>query len=152
MDFTYKDWRVIISSDKKNIILDKNFVDLDGILIDMPGEYEKSWFLMYVKKSDNIMYFHFRVEWNWIAYIPEIPKDIDSKILDFFGQLDILIAPFSKSEQKLIENIEPRMIVSFSEKSSDLIPLLGEPVSNSNSYKLKMQDISVDKTSLVILQ
>lgn len=152
MDFNYKDWNITISSDKKNIILEKNKIILDELEIDTAWEYEKSGFLMYVREFENILYFYFRVEGNWLAYIPLIPKEIDSKILDLFGNLDILIAPFSKSEQKLIESIEPRMMISFADNSSDLVSIFGEAISDSSSYKLKSSDISLDKTALVILR
>lgn len=152
MDFNYKDWNITISSDKKNIILEKNKIILDELEIDTAWEYEKSGFLMYVREFENILYFYFRVEGNWLAYIPSIPKEIDSKILDLFGNLDILIAPFAKSEQKLIESIEPRMMISFAENSSDLVSIFGEAISDSSSYKLKSSDISLDKTALIILR
>ncbi len=41
-------------------------------------------------------------------------------IFDFFGQLDVLVAPFSKAEQKFLEQIEPKMLVTFAPTGSDL--------------------------------
>ncbi len=106
---------------------------------------------MYVRESAGIFYYLFRAEGNWVAYIPSIPTEIESKILDFFGQLDILVAPFSKSEQKFLEQIEPKMLISFAPNAPDLISALGDAIAHSTSYKLKTQDISSEKTSLVIL-
>lgn len=151
MEFSFKNNIVTISSDKKSIILENNTVTLDGFLVDVAGEYEKSGFLLYSREHDGIKYFHFRVEGYWLAYISLIPSEIPASILDFFGQLDILIAPFSKSEQKFLEQIEPKMLISTKDTASDLVQILGMEVSSGDSYKLKSQDISSEKTTLVIL-
>lgn len=152
MEFLYKNNTITISSEKKNIVLSDNHVDLDGLQIECAGEYEKSGFLMYVREDQKIHYYMFRVEGFWIGYIPEIPTEIDAKIFDFFGQLDVLVAPFSKTEQKFLEQIEPKMLVTFAPTGSDLVAVLGAEIASGNNYKLKNQDISQDKTSLVILQ
>lgn len=153
MDFLFKDGNVNIISDKKNISLEKDQIILDELSIDSAWEYEKWGFLMYVKEVDMVRYYYFRVEWYWVAYIPVIPQwEMDSKILDFFGQLDILVAPFSISEKKLLEQIEPRMLVTFSEKANDLVWLFGAESYRGDSYKLKSQDISSEKTALIILE
>lgn len=152
MEFTYKDGEIIISSDKKNIILRSESVSLDELNIECAGEYEKSGFLMYVRESNNIRYYYFRVEGNWIGYIPEVPTEIESKILDFFGQLDILVAPFSKSEQKFLEQIEPKLLITSAENASDLSSVFGQEITSGTNYKLRSQDISQEKTAFVILQ
>lgn len=151
MDFNYKNNSVTLTSEKKSIILNEDSVNLDGLIIDCAGEYEKSGFLMYARTSAEITYYYFRVENLWIGYIPTIPTEIEPAIAEFFGQLDILIAPFSKNEKNFLEQIEPKMLISFSNTGSDLVPVLGECVSNSHSYKLKLQDISSEKTALVLL-
>lgn len=151
MEFIRKDNQVIISSEKKEIILGSENITLDTLFIDTPGEYEKGGFLMYVREDEAIRYYHFRVEGYWIGYISGIPTEIPAQILDFLGQLDILVAPFGKTEQKFLEQIEPKMLVSFSDSAADLVQLLGTEVSSGTNYKLKAQDISTEKTSLVIL-
>lgn len=98
-------------------------MNLDGLLIECAGEYEKSGFLMYVREFENVRYFSFRVEGYWVGFISDIPTQIPSDILDFLGQIDILVVPFSKSEQIFIEQIEPKIIISFSPLASDLIPV-----------------------------
>lgn len=152
MDITYNSQNIEIFSEKKKILLSPENIILDELLIDCPGEYEKWGFLLYAREHNEILYYHFRVEGNWIAYIPQTPStEIDSQILEFFWQIDILIAPFSKTEQKYLEQIEPKMLVSFKENAADLTPILGEPLVVSSSYRLKSQDISSDKTSFAIL-
>lgn len=49
---------------------------------------------MYVREHEGIRYFSFRVEGFWIGYISGIPNEIPAEIIDFLGQLDILLSPF----------------------------------------------------------
>lgn len=151
MDFIRKENTVTIVSDKKNIILKPNSILIDDFVISCAGEYEKSGFLFHVRENDGIFYAHFRIEGEWIGYISSIPTDLDTKILDFFGQLDILLAPFSKSEKKLLEQLEPRMLISFSDASQELATLFASEIPASTSYKLKSADINTDKTTIVPL-
>ena len=151
MEFSLNNTTVSVLSEKKVISLDPTHITLDNLVIDCPGEYEKSGILMYVRQHDGIMYAYFRVEGYWLGFISSVPQEIPADILDFFGQLDILVAPFAKSEQKFIEQIEPKMLVSFAESSSDLVQILGNELNTDGSYKLKAQDITSDKTSFVRL-
>lgn len=151
MEFTFKNKNITISSEKKNIVLGAESVILDEFVVDVAGEYEKSGFLLYARTSQEITYYHFRAEGLWIGYIPTIPAEIEASIAEFFGQLDILVAPFSKNEKKFLDQIEPKMLVTFSENGADLASVLGEAISSGNNYKLKVSDISTEKTSLVLL-
>lgn len=151
MEFIFKDKAISLNSEKKNISFHHENVNLDGLLIDSAGEYEKSGFLMYAREKDGIRYFSFRVEGFWIGYISEVPTEIPAEIIDFFGQLDVLVAPFGKNEQRFVEQIEPKILVSFAETAMDLSPIFGPEIASGNSYKLKSADISQEKTSLVIL-
>lgn len=150
MEFAYKSNEIILTSEKKQIVLSGNTLVLDGLTIDTAGEYEKGGFLLYVRDVD-VRYCHFRAEGQWIGYIPEIPAEIDAKTLDFLGQLDILIAPFAKSEQKFLEQIEPRLLISYASNAAELISVLASDATVVSCYKLKSQDVSAEKTSLVIL-
>lgn len=152
MEFLYNNNTITVSSDKKSITLDGNLMELDGLSITCSGEYEKSGFLIYAQDFEDIRFFMFRVEGFWIGYFSQIPTvELPSKIFDFLGNVDILLAPFGKKEQVLLEQIEPKMLVSFGENASELVPVLGQEISSGNSYKLKAQDLSQDKTSFVIL-
>lgn len=152
MEFLFKNGSISVSSDKKNIIFENNTVVLDEFFIDCPGEYEKSGFLLYVRDFDGCFCVHFRAEGEWLGYMSCIPSSSEQKILDFFGQLDILIAPFSREQKSLLDQIEPRMLVAYGEKSGDLATMFGSEIAPSDSYKLKSQDINTDKTTIVPLQ
>lgn len=54
-------------------------------------------------------------------------------------------------QKKFIEQIEPRILVSFGDVALELSSIFGPEISSGNSYKLKATDISQDKTALVIL-
>lgn len=83
MDFLYKNARISLESEKRTIELQDQSIVLDGMTIDMAGEYEKSGCLMYVWQKDDVRLYHFRVEGYWIAYIPTLLADISPEALDF---------------------------------------------------------------------
>jgi hypothetical protein len=62
MDFSYKNSTLTITSDKKEIILTPDTITLDGLPIDLPGEYEKSSILMYAFAKNDEKLYHFRTE------------------------------------------------------------------------------------------
>ncbi|PID83699.1 hypothetical protein CSB09_04805 [Candidatus Gracilibacteria bacterium] len=151
MEFLVQDGAIQIVSHKKNITLDTTNVLLDGMAITCAGEYEKSGFLLYVKQWNQKWVYHFRVEGYWIAYIPDFVTEIDSDTINFLGQIDILVMPAGKSSQKVIEQIEPKMLVTYGEKASEVPALFGENFEPVTKYKVKASDISVEKTSCVTL-
>ena len=85
MEFIYKNNTVTLVSDKKEINLSPEAVVLDGLSIELPGEYEKSGCLMYSFSKNDEKLYHFRSEGYWIAYIPNIISDISTDALDFLG-------------------------------------------------------------------
>jgi hypothetical protein len=62
MEFVYKIGSIQIEFDKKSIILKDQMIDLDGLVIDIAGEYEKSGVLMYAYTKNDERLFHFRAE------------------------------------------------------------------------------------------
>jgi hypothetical protein len=83
MDFSYKNSTLTISSEKKEIVLTPDSVILDGLTIELPGEYEKSSILIYSFHKNDERLYHFRAEGYWIAYIPTLLSDISTEALDF---------------------------------------------------------------------
>lgn len=151
MEFLVQNGAINIVSDKKNTILDNEKVSIDEMVIDCAGEYEKSGILLYVNKWDNQWMYYFRIEGYWIGYIPDFLTEIDSEKLKFFGQLDILIMPTAKASHKLIEQIDPKMLITYGEKASEVPALFGENYEPVEKYKLKAGDISVEKTACIVL-
>lgn len=151
MEFIYKNNTVTLISDKKEITLSPEGVTLDGLSIELPGEYEKSGCLMYSFSKNDEKLYHFRSEGYWIAYIPEILSDISTDALDFLGGVDILVMPGAKSVQPTLEKVEPELLVTYGDSASEIALALGSTVEILPKYKLKDADLSMEKTTCVIL-
>lgn len=70
MDFFKNTTNICISSDKKEIVLGENVINVDGMIIDFPGEYEKSGILVQVKEENEKLFFTLQIEGKIIAYVP----------------------------------------------------------------------------------
>lgn len=150
MDFSFKDSHVVITSDKKEILLNLDTINLDGLSIELPGEYEKSGCLMYAWDKNDEKLYHFRTEWTWIAYIPSLLSDISPEALDFLGSVDVLVMPGAKSMQSVLEKVEPRMIVTYGESAHEIATPLGT-IEIVSKYRLKEADMSSEKTGCIFL-
>jgi hypothetical protein len=150
MEFIFRDNNIILSSDKKEILLTPETVILDGLDIALPGEYEKSGCLMYAWHKNDEKLYHFRTEGYWIAYIPALISDISPEALDFLGSVDVLVMPGAKSMQNVLEKVEPRMIVTYGESAHEIATPLGA-IEVVTKYKLKEADLSSEKTGCVVL-
>jgi hypothetical protein len=150
MEFTIKNSIIIISSEKKEILLTPEMVVLDGLDIALAGEYEKSGCLMYAWHKNDEKLYHFRTEGYWIAYIPKLLTDISPEALDFLGSVDVLVMPGAKSMQNVLEKVEPRMIITYGELAHEIATPLGA-IEVVPKYKLKEADLSSEKTGCVVL-
>jgi hypothetical protein len=150
MDLSLKNSTITITSDKKEILLTPTTVILDGLDIELPGEYEKSGCLMYVWDKNDEKLYHFRTEGYWIAYIPSLLSDISPDALDFLSTIDLLIMPGAKSMQAVLEKVEPRLLVTYGESAHEIATPLGA-LEATSKYRLKEADLSSDKTGCVIL-
>ena len=151
MEFTIKNWNITITSDKKEIVLTPESVTLDGLAIELPGEYEKSGCLMYAFSKNDEKLYHFRTEGYWIAYIPQILTDISTEALDFLGGVDILVMPGAKVMQPALEKVEPELLITYGESAHEIALALGAITEVVTKYKLKDADLSMEKTACVIL-
>ncbi len=151
MEFLLKNNLLSIESEKKIIELGNPSLILDGMSIDMAGEYEKAGVLLYVHTDNEVNYYHFRVEGYWIAYIPLVITEISSDILEFLGNIDILVMPGAKSMQGVLEKIEPRRIVTYGESAHEIATALGKVEPAIAKYKFKEADLSNEKTGCVVM-
>ena len=141
----------MITSEKKTLTFSPEKVEVDGLLIDCAGEYEKSGFLVYLRKYDDYLYYHFRVEGYWMGYIPNLPTEMDADTIDFLGQLDVLVAPIGKKDQKLLDVIEPRLLVAYGPAACEMPQTLGYSCELVSSYRFRAGDLSDEKMGLVVL-
>ena len=151
MDFLTKNEHIIIDSNKKELSLWKESIIIDGLVIDVAGEYEKSGCLAYMWVKNDEKLYHFRTEGYWIAYIPNILTDISPEALDFLGTVDILVMPGAKTAQAVIEKVEPRLLVTYGESAHEVGTLLGYTEAPLIKYKLKDADLSAEKTNCIVL-
>lgn len=151
MEFLLKNTLLSIESEKKTIELTPDALILDGMSVEMAGEYEKGGFLLYVQSENDVSYYHFRVEGYWIVYIPTVVTDISGDILEFLGNIDVLVMPGARSIQALIEKLEPRLLVTYGEWAHEVALALGSSEPAVMKYKLKEADLSSEKTGCVVM-
>ncbi len=151
MEFLLKNHTLTIESEKKSIELTPTSLILDGMVVDMAGEYEKWGFLLYVHSEGGQLYFHFRVEGYWIAYIPTCLWEITGEILEFLGNIDVLVMPGAKSMIPVLEKIEPRMLITYGDLAHEVALTLAVNDVPTNKYKLKDADLSSDKIGCIVL-
>lgn len=151
MEFLYKNNTLSIESEKKSIELTPEALILDGMRVDMAGEYEKGGFLLYVHRENGVLISHFRVEGYWIVSIPTVISDISWELLESLGNVDVLIMPGAKSLIPLLEKIEPRLLVTYGESAHEVAVTLGVTEPPVVKYKMKEADLSSEKTGCVVM-
>jgi hypothetical protein len=62
MEFVYKNDSVSIESEKKIIALESLRLMVDGLVVEMAGEYEKSGFLVYAHEYAERRIYQMRIE------------------------------------------------------------------------------------------
>lgn len=151
MEFALKNNIITLISEKREISLSREKVVLDGLDIEVAGEYEKSGCLMYAFARDNEQIYHFRVEGYWIAYIPTMMTDISADALEFLGTVDILVMPGAQAMNAVLEKIEPRLLVTYGDTSSEIATILCGMYEPASKYRLKESDLSSEKTGCIVL-
>lgn len=151
MDFNYKNSQVIIDSEKKVIELAPNSILLDGLMIDMAGEYEKGWFLAYAHELPELRIYQMRVEGYTVGYIPNIVSELSAEQLDFLWDLDVLVMPTSKGSIALLEKIEPSFLITYGETAHEFATAVGVAEPQVTKYKLREADLSGEKMGVVVM-
>jgi len=150
MDITSRDNKIVITSDKKEIMFQSpTSIILDGMTIDFFGEYEKSWFMATYHEVEGKSLFTLRIEGKNIAYIPTDTLEITEKVINFLGNIDILILPGDKNATKIFENLEARMVVPYGEESPIFLSSLGQHIEMMDKYKTKESDFESESTVFI---
>ena len=151
MEFLFQDSSVCIQSDKKDIIINESTFILDNLVIDMPGEYEKGGFLCHVKQVQEVLIAHFRVENLWCLALPISNLELSQELLEFIGNVDVLLFPGNKESVSMIEKIDPRLLIIYGDSAQELSVALGHNIEVTSRYKFKESELSPDRTACVIL-
>lgn len=150
MDITSRNNQIVITSDKKEIVFQSpTSIVLDGMTIDFFGEYEKSGFLATFHEVEGKNLFTLRVEGKNIAYVPTDTLEISEKVVDFLGNIDILILPGDKNATKIFENLEARVVVPYGEETPVFLSSLGQNIEITDKYKTKETDFEAESTVFV---
>lgn len=150
MDITSRNNQIVITSEKKEIIFaSPTSIILDTMVIDFPGEYEKSGFLVTFQEIQGTCLFVLNVEGKNIAYVPTDTLEITEKIVDFLGNIDILILPGDKNATKIFENLETRIVVPYGPETPLFLSSLGQNIEAVEKYKTKESDFESDGTVFV---
>ncbi|MDD2891689.1 MAG: hypothetical protein PHQ95_01875 [Candidatus Gracilibacteria bacterium] len=152
MDITSRNNQIVITSDKKEIIFEgPTSIVLDGLIIDFFGEYEKSGFLATFHEVEGKNLFTLRVEGKNIAFVPTDTLEITENVVNFLGNIDILILPGDKNATKIFENIEARMVIPYGEETPLFLSSLGQNIEMVDKYKTKESDFEGEATVFVRL-
>ncbi len=129
------------NSDNKVIVVDtvNKKVSIDDFGIDYPGEYEKSWILSEVFEYEQKLFYAIHNEQKLIMVIFDEVNEIKEELLEFFGDVDVLLVAWTKNMQKLIENIETRVVIPFGEGKDVLLNTLWQHKEEISSFKLKQE-------------
>lgn len=129
------------NSDNKVIVVDtvNKKVSIDDFGIDYPGEYEKSWILSEVFEYEQKLFYSIHNEQKLIMVIFDEVNEIKEELLEFFGDVDVLLVAWTKNMQKLIENIETRVVIPFGEGKDVLLNTLWQHKEEISSFKLKQE-------------
>ena len=76
MDFIYRNNTLSIESEKKTIEFHSDNINLDGLTLEMAGEYEKWGFLAYCHETADNRIYQLRAEGYSIGYISSIVADL----------------------------------------------------------------------------
>jgi hypothetical protein len=151
MELQEQGGNVVITSDKREIVLSENSVTIDGMKIDFPGEYEKSDILVHVAEHSPHLLFSLRLDGRDVAYIASDELEITEEVADFFRDMDILVLKGTKNAVKLFENLEARMVVPYGEEKSVFLATLGQNVEATPKFKTKEADFDGEAVTFVNL-
>ena len=153
LDIFYKNNNlIIVDSNKKEIKFDyeNNKVELDSYDVTFPWEYEKSAILLEVKEYDNKLFYNFLIDGKHLVIIPDDNFEIKEDILEFFGDVDILIIKWSQASAKIFENIESKIVIPYGEAKDIFLNTLWQHIEEIDTYKQK-GELPIDSTEFVNL-
>ncbi|EKE30183.1 MAG: hypothetical protein ACD_2C00030G0001 [uncultured bacterium (gcode 4)] len=139
MDITKKWDKIILTWDKKEIVFDNETVLLDWLLLDFPGEYEKSWIMAHVILKNWNIIFQMRFLDKNIWYICHDELEIDEEVADFFWDIDVLVIKWTKNSIKIFENLEAKYVVPYGETKDIFFSTLWQHPESVTSMKIKEQ-------------
>lgn len=137
-------------------------------IFDWPGEYEAggiSWIGYEWKKKDEkrITLYHLEVEGVNLCYLHSLDSDLNEEMLKEIGDVDILFVPLgemdslsAKNAAKLVEHIEPRIVIPIlytDESLEEFKKELGASnIVAQKEFKVSKSNLPVEDMQVVILE
>ena len=122
-----------------------------------PGEYEMADCLVRAFESDGrFTVFVVQVEDIHIVHLGKATA-ISPELIDFLRQVDILVFPFDeggiepKGAKKIIEKIDPRVLLPIGAKREAIFPLFGSAAESVPFYKTTRASLPQDKMEIIKL-
>lgn len=142
-----------IESNSKNMVYFdylKNELKIENFNISFPWEYEISGILVEVKKYQNNLFYSFAIDTKHVLFVLNDDFELKVEILEFFGDVDVLIIIWSKKSTKIFENIEARVVIPYWEWKDLFLQTLGQNLEEVKSFKTKW-DLPTDNTEFINL-
>lgn len=141
-----------ITTDKKIVRFAPEGLEIDGLKIEMPGEYEKSGILLQTRLIGEILVHELQVERKVIGFIPAEILEASEELIAFFDELDMLLISGAKSDVQIFENLEARMVVPYGEFRETFLSSAGQASLEAvEKFKTKESDFSGESTVFVKL-
>ena len=151
MEITLQNSLPVITSEKKILSFMTDSISVDGMKIDFPGEYEKSGFGIQVTEVGSLVY-ELQIEGKTVAFLPSTITEGDETLAGAFHDIDLLLVHSSKESVKLVELLEPRMVVPYGENIDALLLPLGQgSLESVDKYKTKEVDFEGENVVFVKL-
>jgi hypothetical protein len=143
--------RVRIATGGIEILLSPGSFVIDGLVMDMPGEYEKAGILATVEKFGESLFAHLMVEGRSIAHVGATVSEPDERLSEFLGDIDILFVPGAKDSTKTVEKLESRIVVPYGEVREQFLHSLGQAGEAIKKFKPKDADFEATDVKYVLL-
>lgn len=151
MEIIENNAHIEITSEKKSIVLADEAIQVDGMNIDFPGEYEKSEILIHAAEFGNSIVYELRIEGRVIAYLPPSCREASEELSGFFQNLDILVLQGSKDAAKISEILDARIVVPYGEGKDSFLTAFGQAIEATDKFKPKEVDFEGESTVFVRL-
>ena len=152
MEISPRSDALLITSEKREILLESDAVSVDGMRFDFTGEYERAGVGVEVRMVAGVFVATLHIERKNIAYIAAEIAEVPEDIVEFFGNIDILLLPSGRHITKLYEILEARIVIPFGESAHEALTALGqanaEPMPR---YRSKESDFDADTTRFIYL-
>ncbi len=152
MEITLAQNTLIINTDKKTVKFGAEGLEIDGLKIDMPGEYEKSGVLLQTRLIGGSLVHELQIERKIVGYVPAEILEPSEDLVAFFDDLDILLVSGSKSDIQIFESLESRVVIPYGEWRDGFLHAIGQASLEAvEKYKSKESDFGGETTLFVKL-